>query len=70
MKTYNVINDLGYNEVFYNLNSAKKAMKENNARGFITKICSNGDWIPCGEISLAKSNKTLIVNTKQRISNY
>jgi hypothetical protein len=70
MKTYNVINDSGYNKVFYNLNSAKKAMKENNARGFIIKIRSNGDWIPCGEISLAKSNKTFIANTKQKVANY
>lgn len=53
MKVYNVTNkDTGYNEEFYSLPAAKKAMKEHNAVGTITKVYANGDWIPCGEIQL------------------
>ena len=70
MKVYNVVSDSGYSEEFYCLTSAKKAMKANNARGFITKIRSNGDFINSGEISLVRSNKTFTANTNQRVSNY
>jgi hypothetical protein len=71
MKQYTVVNnETGYNEDFYNLQSAKKAMKENNAKGFITEIRSNGDWINCGEIKLKGSNKTFVTNTKQTKMNY
>jgi ABC-type polysaccharide/polyol phosphate transport system ATPase subunit len=71
MKQYDVINrEMGYNKVFYNLNDAKKAMKANNARGFITQICANGDWINHGEIKATGSNKTFTANTKQAKQNY
>jgi hypothetical protein len=71
MKQFNVYNrESGYSEVFYTLKDAKKAMKEHNAKGSITKIYSNGDWIPCGEIKLSESNKTFIANTKQKVKNY
>jgi hypothetical protein len=52
MKQYTVVNnETGYNEDFYNLQAAKKAMKENNATGHITKIWANEDWEPGGEIT-------------------
>ena len=71
MKQYDVVNsETGYNKTFYSLKAAKEAMKANNAKGYITKIYSNGDWIPCGEIKLSGSNKTFIANTKQVKENY
>ena len=70
MKIYTVKNDKGYNEEFYNLNEAKKAMKENDAKGFITKVYANGDWEFCGEITLKGSNKSFIANTRQTKESY
>ena len=71
MKIYDVINNkTGYNERFYTLPLAKAAMRENDAKGFITKVWANGDWQPAGEISLGRSNKTFMANTKQRKENY
>lgn len=71
MKVYTVSNDQGYCEDFYNLSEAKKAMVEHNAKGFITKVWSNGDWEPAGEIKLKGSNKTLFQGaTKQKVENY
>ena len=66
MKIYDVINnENGYQEQFFKLNDAKKAMKTHNAKGFITKVWSNGDFEPCGEITLKGSNKIFLANTKQ-----
>ena len=45
-------------------------MREHNAQGFITKVWSNGDWEPAGEITLKGSNKTFIANTRQQKKNY
>jgi hypothetical protein len=71
MKQYTVINrETGYNETFYSLPAAKAAMKENNATGHITKVFSNGDFVPCGEIKSKGSNKTFIANTRQIKANY
>ena len=71
MKIYTVINkDTNYNEEFSTLSSAKKAMKENHAKGYITKIWSNGDWENLGEIILKGSNKTFVANTKQIKGSY
>lgn len=71
MKSYHVFNiETGYSETFYNLPAAKKAMKENDAKGTITKIWSNGDWENLGEIVLKGSNKTFVANTKQKKANY
>jgi hypothetical protein len=71
MKQYNVLNkETGYNEYFYSLSAAKTAMRENNAKGFITKIYANGDWVSCGEITLKGSNKTFIANSQQRVAGY
>lgn len=66
MKIYTVINrDADYQEEFTNLIEAKKAMREHNAKGFITKVWSNGDWENLGEIKLKSSNKTFVANTRQ-----
>ena len=71
MKTYDVVNnETGYRETFYDLPAAKKAMRENNAKGFITKIWRNGDWEPMGEIKLAGQNKTFAANTRQTKASY
>lgn len=71
MKIYNVVNsETGYREEFFSLSAAKKAMKANNAKGYITKVYSNGDWIPCGEITLGGSNKTFIANSRQTTKSY
>ena len=45
-------------------------MKEHNAKGYIYKIYSNGDFENCGEIVLKGSNKTFIANSKQTTKNY
>jgi hypothetical protein len=71
MKTYDVFNtETGYSKVFYSLSEAKKAMKANNAAGFITKVTARGDWMPCGEIKLNGSNKTFVANSKQTMAGY
>ena len=71
MKIYTVVNrETDYQEDFFSLPEAKKAMRENNAKGFITKVWSNGDWEPAGEITLKGSNKTFIANTRQQKKNY
>lgn len=71
MKIYTVINrDEDYYEEFYDLPSAKKAMKEHNAKGYITKVYANGDCVNCGEILLKGSNKTFVANSKQISKSY
>ena len=43
MKVYLVVNrEENYNEEFYNLTSAKKAMKEHNAKGYISIFALSG----------------------------
>lgn len=71
MRIYSVSNEQGYHEDFYSLPAAKKAMKEHNAKGFITVVRSNGDWEPMGEIKLKGSNASMLVGaTKQTTNNY
>ena len=71
MRIYTVSNEQGYHEEFYSLPTAKKAMKEHNAKGFITAVRSNGDWEPMGEIKLKGSNASMLTGaTKQTTSNY
>lgn len=71
MKVYAVANKAeNYCEDFYNLKSAKIAMREHNAKGYIYKIYSNGDFECCGEIVLKGNNKTFIANSKQKVKNY
>lgn len=71
MKVYTVINRAAdYQEEFTSLTEAKKAMREHNAKGFITKIWRNGDWENLGEIQLKSSNKTFVANTRQTTKSY
>ncbi len=71
MRIYDVINsETGYQEQFCSLSLAKKAMRQHNAKGYITKVYSNGDWVNCGEITLTGSNKTFVANTKATQAGY
>ena len=71
MRNYSVSNGQDYREDFYSLPAAKKAMKEHNAKGFITVVRSNGDWEPIGEIKIKGSNASMLAGaTKQTTSNY
>ena len=67
MKIYNTsykLDDGTYeSETFYNLTDAKKWMKERpGSTGTITKVWGNGDWEPCGEITLKGSNAVKMSN--------
>ena len=54
---------------FYSLTEAKKWMRERpGSRGTITKVWANGEWEPCGEITLVGSNATRMSN--QRTATY
>lgn len=56
---------------FYTLAAAKKEMKATGLEGFKTRIYANGDWVPCGPITLKGSNAVLIVGaTRQTVANY
>ena len=62
-------------ETFHHLITAKKRMKElmklgHEVSGSKTKVYSNGDWEPCGEITLTGSNKTFIANSRQTKPGY
>lgn len=76
MKQYSVYDRTdNQSETFFTLTAAKKWMREriklgHEVTGSITKIWSNGDWEPCGEIKLTATNKTLIANTKQKKEGY
>lgn len=71
MKIYSVYNhETGYHETFHSLSAAKKAIKEHNAKGSITKVWSNGDWEPIGPIVLKGSNKHFVANTRQTKAGY
>ncbi len=71
MKIYTVVNpEKNYQEEFTSLTSAKKAMHEHDAKGFITKVWANGDWEPMGEIKLKGSNKTMCANCRQKKAGY
>ena len=50
-------------EVFYTLTTAKQWMKQREgSTGSITKVWSNGDWEPCGEIKLTGRNSVKMSN--------
>lgn len=65
-----------YETCFFSVAAAKKEMKRLMAAGFQdvtgskTKVYSNGDWEPCGEITLTGSNKIFMANTKMTKANY
>ena len=57
-------------DTFCSVAAAKKRMKElikqgHKVSGSKTKVYSNGDWEPCGEITLTGSNAVFMANTKQ-----
>ena len=71
MKIYTVENqESGYRDEFTSLTEAKKAMREHDAQGFITKVWANGDWEPMGKIKLKGSNKTMCANCRQKKAGY
>ena len=71
MKIYTVENlESGYRDEFTSLTEAKKAMREHDAQGFITKVWANGDWEPMGEIKLNGSNRTMCANCRQKKAGY
>lgn len=50
-------------ETHYSLTEAKRWMKERQgSRGFITKVWANGEWEPCGEITLKGRNSVQMSN--------
>jgi hypothetical protein len=57
-------------ERYFRLSEAKKVMKATGQSGFKYKWYANGDWIPCGEITLKGSNKSFIANTRMKKANY
>lgn len=62
-------------ETFHTLPMAKKRMKElmnqgHEVSGSKTRVYANGDWEPCGEISLTGTNKTFIANSRQNKPGY
>lgn len=62
-------------KTFFALTPAKKWMRDHikmghQVEGYKTKIYSNGDWVPCGEIELKGSNKVFIANTRMTKANY
>ena len=75
MTVYNVIDKTtGEKEELYSLSAAKKWMREHlkqghEVSGSKTRIYSNGDFVPCGEIKLEGSNKVFIANS-MTTSNY
>lgn len=59
----------------YTLTAAKKHMRAimaqgHEASGSKTKVYSNGDWVPCGEITLKGSNAFMVANTRQTKKGY
>lgn len=72
MRIYDVTYANGNSKTFYNLNDAKKEIKNNpGSKGFITKIYNNGDWEPIGEIKIKGCNASCVVGaTRQTIENY
>lgn len=70
MKIYNVFNESGYNEDFFSLREAKKAMKKHNAKGTITKLDRGGEWIPLGDIVLTGHNRHYVANSQQTKESY
>ena len=56
-------------ETFYSLTATKAWMKQRpGSKGSITKVYCNGDWEPCGEITLKGSNAVQMSN--QRTATY
>lgn len=64
-----------FSEIYYSLSVAKKKMKElikaghTDVTGSITKIYSNGDWVPMGPIELGGNNATIVANSPRNQKN-
>ena len=58
-----------FRKVYFSLSAAKKQMKElikaghTDVCGSITKVYSNGDWVPMGPIDLNDNNATIVANS-------
>ena len=49
---------------FTSLSAAKAEMKKTGEAGSKVKVWANGEWEPCGEITLRGSNKIRIVGAR------
>lgn len=68
MTIYTVINiESNYIKDFYNLSSAKKAMKEHDAKCYKTKVYANGKYTHCEEVLLNENNKTFVANSQKNM---
>lgn len=77
MKQYTVSSrKADFYETYYSLSEAKKKIRElikngyDDARGFITKVWSNGEWEPMGPITINGKNTTFCANTRQKKASY
>ena len=66
MKTYDTVysdNGRQERETFSSLTAAKKWMRSRpGSKGYITKVYANGDFEPCGEITLNGRNAVQMSN--------
>lgn len=66
---------MNYHDTFYSVADARRKMKElikagyEDVVGFKTKVYANGDWVPCGLITLTGNNKTYIANSPHNMQN-
>lgn len=49
---------------FTSLKAAKAEMKRTGKKGEKVKVYANGDWEPCGEITLKGSNRCRLVGAR------
>lgn len=76
MTIYNVTDKTSNeSETFFSVAEAKRWMRErikmgHEVVGSKTKVYSNGDWVPLGEITLKGSNAVLIANSSMTKPNY
>lgn len=76
MTLYNVTDNTSKeSETFFTATAAKKWMRErikqgHEVYGSKTKVYSNGDWVPLGEINLNGSNKAFVANSRMTKPNY
>ena len=49
---------------FTSLKAAKAEMKRTGKKGEKVKVYANGDWVPCGEITLKGSNRCRLVGAR------
>ncbi len=49
---------------FTSLTAAKKEMKRTGQSGHKVKVYADGEWVPCGEITLKGPNRCRIVGAR------